>query len=54
MRSKGGHVFCPTGVLWLKIDGSGSARSTSDRPWLFAKSSEEGGPKEGSIVGLEG
>lgn len=37
MASKGGQVFCPIGILWLKVDGSGSASSIANSPWLFDK-----------------
>lgn len=50
MASKGGQVFCPIGILWLKIDGSGSARSISNSPWLFDKRSDEGRPNDGGVV----
>lgn len=49
MGSKGGQVFCPVGVLWLKIDGSRSAGPISDRLLLFDKSSDEGRPNDGGI-----
>lgn len=53
MESKGGQVFCPVGVLWLKIDGGGSAGSISDRLLLFDKSSDEGRPNDGDIIKVQ-